>query len=211
MLLNLDWKPLLSLSRMFPREVEEPTGSHSNVYGDSAAPTAVDPWRVVIHIATTNEQGLSRSLQWLSAFARSGVEIPVAVFMRFSALVTQYDAGLAESLLLVRSVMSATWLRSMGRTQLQSLFSELHTRLVARITQYLESGIEVKDRYVRSQLVAQVLLIQKSLSIIQLSLGTCLLLYGCDRSKITDLGLIKEEDVNGLPSRFVILKNLYPG
>jgi hypothetical protein len=45
--------------------------------------------------------------------------------------------------------------------------------------------------------------LSRSLNLIRHSLGVCLLLYGCDRSKLLDSGLIKQEEVQKLPSRLV--------
>lgn len=91
-------------------------------------------------------EGLSRGLQWLYHFARSNVEIPLTTFKKFSALVTEFDSSLTDSLLLAKSVLSSTWLKSMGRQQLQSLFSELHGRLAPRIVEYLRGGTQVNER-----------------------------------------------------------------
>lgn len=183
-------EPILALSRIFTREVEasyrltfgsDPITAHA----ENAVNITFDPWRAVIRVASANKDGLSRSLQWLSVLACSGVEIPVTIFMRFSVLATEYSASLADSLLLVKSVMSATWQKCTGRSEFQELFSEHHARLAPQIIQCLERGNEV----------------QESISFIQISLGTCLLLYGCDRIKTKEHKMIKEEDVMRLPSR----------
>jgi hypothetical protein len=136
---------------MFPREVEASYrltfGSDSNAASaENGGHIAFDPWRAVFRVASAKKDGLSRSLQWLSVLACSGVEIPVAVFMRFSALATEYNTSLANSLLLVKSVMSATWLKCTGRSELQELFSEHHARLAPQIIQCIERGIGVEER-----------------------------------------------------------------
>lgn len=38
-----------------------------------------------------------------------------------------------------------------------------------------------------------------SISLIRISFGTCLLLYGCERSKVTDIHMIIEDDLKGIP------------
>jgi hypothetical protein len=142
---------MLALSRLFPREVETSyrltSGYDLNAaHAENGGHVAFDPWRAVVRVAGEGQDGLLRSLQWLCVLARSGVEIPVAVFMRFSALTTEYNASMTDSLLLVKSVMSATWLKYAGRSELQVLFSELHARLAPQIVQCLERGIAVEDR-----------------------------------------------------------------
>jgi hypothetical protein len=104
-----------------------------------------DPWRAVIRVSSSNKDGLLRSLKWLSVLACSGVEIPVAMFMRFSTLATEYNISLADSLMLAKSVMSATWLKSMGQQELQELFAGHHTRLASHIMQCLEKGTAVEE------------------------------------------------------------------
>lgn len=203
----------MALSRIFTREVEasyrltfgsDPITAHA----ENAVNITFDPWRAVIRVASANKDGLSRSLQWLSVLACSGVEIPVTIFMRFSVLATEYSASLADSLLLVKSVMSATWQKCTGRSELQELFSEHHARLAPQIIQCLERGNEVQERCGQIIFVARILLICISISFIQISLGTCLLLYGCDRIKTKEHKMIKEEDVMRLPSRFVVAEDL---
>jgi hypothetical protein len=43
------------------------------------------------------------------------------------------------------------------------------------------------------------------LRFIRHSLATCLLLYGCERNVIMSLEMITEDEIRGLPSRFVCL------
>ena len=206
----------MALSRVFPREVEASYwltfGSDSNAAdAENDGHIAFDPWRAVLRVANANKDGLSRGLKWLSVLACSGVEIPVPVFMRFSALSTEYNTSIATSLLLVKSVMSAAWLKCTGQSELQleELFSEQHARLTPQIIQCLEGRTAVEERCGQISFVAQTFLICISQCFIQVSLGTCLLLYGCDRSKITEHKLIKEEDVKGLPLRFVVSEGLW--
>jgi hypothetical protein len=48
-----------------------------------------------------------------------------------------------------------------------------------------------------------------SLIIIRMSLSACLLLYGCDRSKLVDIGLILNSEVENLPSRYAYCDTHY--
>ncbi|RDB21389.1 hypothetical protein Hypma_011626 [Hypsizygus marmoreus] len=180
-------EPMSSLFRLFPRETEA-SNRYSVGLDQVFIPenlTTIDPWRVVMRIATESSEGLSRSLQWLCLFTRSGVEVPLAIFKVFFSQVAIYDSSVSDSLILAKSVLSSTWLKSVGRQELQAMFSELHARLACRIANSLKTGTQVDD----------------SISFIRISLGTCLLLYGCERSKLIELDVIKKEDIQGLPSR----------
>lgn len=44
-----------------------------------------------------------------------------------------------------------------------------------------------------------------SSTFIRLSLAGCLLVYGCERKHVLDLALIHKEEIDGLPSRSVVL------
>ena len=139
-----------SLYRLFPREVEtshrlstalDPTAAQT----DNTAPVTIDPWRVVTDIAKASRDGLSRSLQWLCVFSRSGVDIPVSTYMQFSSLVTKSDIPLANSLLLVNAAMMSSWLKSMGRHQLQMMFSAIHAQLAPHVLDCLKNNSDSAD------------------------------------------------------------------
>lgn len=136
-----------SLHRLFSREVEATHRASTilDLISTEGAGVAVDPWRVVFNIGAQSEEGVTRSLQWLCALARSGVDIPITSFMRFSSLVTSFDSPLSDSLLLVKAAMSSAWLNSIGRQELQLLFSALHSRLSLRITNSFRNGNDVTD------------------------------------------------------------------
>ncbi|KAF8077923.1 hypothetical protein FPV67DRAFT_1403007 [Lyophyllum atratum] len=179
--------PMPSLLRLFPREADVST-PYSAAFGQTDPPIGVmtmEPWRVVTRIAAESEEGLTRSLQWLCLFSHSGVEVPLATFKLFSSLGIEYEIPLPISLLLARSIMSSTWLKSKGRQEVQVLLSELHTRLCPQIISKLNTGSPTED----------------IIDFIRISLATCLLLYGCDRGKLTELDVVKEVDISGLPSR----------
>ena len=151
----------MALSRIFPREAEASywLTNSSAAHAENDGHLTFDPWRTVVRAASASKDGLSRSLRWLSVLACSGVEIPVATFMRFSALATEYNASLATTLLLVKSVLSATWQKCTGWSELQALFAEQHTRLMPQIIQCLERRTAVEERCGQISLRAQILLI----------------------------------------------------
>ncbi|KAF7363482.1 hypothetical protein MSAN_01004100 [Mycena sanguinolenta] len=177
-----------SLYRLFPREID-PSQRFSAAPDVTAAPESggapLDPWRVVMDIGSQSREGFSQSLQWLCTFARSGVDVPVSTFERFSALATDFHASLSDSMLLVESLLAFCWLKPTGRHQLQNIVASLHSRLLPHVLECLAAGVHIP-------LVLQ---------FIRKSFATCLLLYGSDRNKILELGLITEQETEELPSR----------
>lgn len=100
---------------------------------------------MVMQVASTSKESWIRSLQWLCVFARSGVDIPVPIYITFSSLANKFDASLLECGLLVEAVLSSTWLKSMGRQELQTIFSTLHARLASQVLDHLKAKIHLPD------------------------------------------------------------------
>lgn len=94
---------------------------------------STDPWRIILHAAKADEEGLQRGLRWLCILARSGVEIPVATFREFSSLTQRFNSSWQQSSLLVEALFCATWLRSLGRQELQAIVSSLHHRVSVQV------------------------------------------------------------------------------
>jgi hypothetical protein len=111
---------------------------------DSNGQTTIDPWRVVMGVAK-NQEGVLNALSWLCLFARSGVDIPISIFMGFSSLVQSFNISLTDALVFVEAAMSSIWLKSMGRQQLQSLFSSLHSHLAPEVLHRLQTRNELPD------------------------------------------------------------------
>lgn len=135
-----------SLLRLFQ---ENSSSQDHHLSGDlewAAIQPNIDPWHAILRVASESREGFSKSLQWLCLLARSGIDIPRATFMQFSALAKHYDSGLTDSLLFVKAVFHSTWLKSLGRQELQVLFSELHVRLAPRIINWLKCENEARDR-----------------------------------------------------------------
>lgn len=142
-------QPMPSLHRLFPREAE---GSHRYSTIDSATlpmdrigSSALDPWRLLVRVAYEGADGLSRSLQWLCVFACAGVDVPVATYLQFSSIIVDQKASLPESLLLVKAMIASTWLKSMGRNEIQAGISALHSHLLPRILESLKYGVDLSD------------------------------------------------------------------
>jgi hypothetical protein len=144
------FKPMPSLYRLFNRE-SEGGNRFSNLFDSSLGPSdavgmaVVDSWRLVMKVASTNKDGWSRSLQWLCLFARSGVDIPVPTYSAFSSLADKFEASLPECVLLVEAALSSTWLKSIGRQELQNMFSVLHSRLALQVLDCLRSKVHLSE------------------------------------------------------------------
>ncbi|KAJ7063344.1 hypothetical protein C8F01DRAFT_1132647 [Mycena amicta] len=162
-----------SLNRLFPRET------------DTSQPASpFDPWRVLMDGASESKNGFSQSLQWLLTFARSGVDIPIAIFQRFSSLSTQFGASLPDAIGIVDAILASSWLRVSSRNQLQDVIAALHSLQLAHILDCLAIGHDVPT----------------VISFIRKSLGTCLLLFG-DRTRNLELNLVLPHEIDKLPSR----------
>lgn len=181
-------QPMASLYRLFPRE-SDPAQRFSialdSTIAEGVGSTPLDPWRVVTDTGSQSGEGFTRSLQWLCAFARSGVDVPVSIFERFSLLAIELHASLSDSVLLVNALMASTWLKATARNQLEKIIASLHSRLLSHTLECLAASVHL-------DLV---------LDFIRKSLGTCLLLYGSDRTRIVELDLIMEKEIDDLPSR----------
>jgi hypothetical protein len=99
-------------------------------------------------IGAQSQDGFSRSLQWLCTFTRSGVDVPVSIFERFSALATDFHASLSESMLLIESLLASSWLKATGRHQLQKIIASLHSRLLPHILECLATGVHIPLVYI---------------------------------------------------------------
>ncbi|KAH9951250.1 hypothetical protein B0H21DRAFT_272251 [Amylocystis lapponica] len=189
--LSLDQQPLQSLARLFNREVE--TSQRLNSIVDSRM-TIMDAnniattsaLRVLVDTATGSREGFEQTLHWLCLFVRSGVDISVPTFAQFTSLSKRFNATLDESILLIKAALWSTWLKSMGRQELQAVVvAKIHTRLASQVVSALRSRLNLA----------------KNLAFIRQSLAICLLLYGCQRDHAIELGMIQQQEITGLPSR----------
>jgi hypothetical protein len=127
---------MLSLHRLFTHSESSQRSStftEAQANNESTGLKAFDPSRVILNVASESKEGLSRSLPWLNVFSCSGIDIPVSTFMQFSSLASQFEASLADSLLLVGAAVSSIWLKSIGSQQLQTVFASLHSRLAPQV------------------------------------------------------------------------------
>ncbi|KAF7976726.1 hypothetical protein HWV62_5909 [Athelia sp. TMB] len=161
--MDLYREPMPYLLRLFNRENIESSSRFSSMVDASFGPadavgTAVaDSWRMIMQVASSGKEGWSRSLKWLCLFARSGVDIPVATYRMFSSLASQHSATMEESALIVEAIFTSTWLKSLGRQELQSILSGLHARLCSEILQCITSVVQfdVADTLITLDIVTE--------------------------------------------------------
>ncbi|KAF7304918.1 hypothetical protein MKEN_01206100 [Mycena kentingensis (nom. inval.)] len=181
---------MTSLYKLLPRDTDPSQRFSSAVDISSAASEGAvgappDPWKVVARIAERSKDDFTRSLHWLLAFSRSGIDVPITVFEKFSILSKQFGGSLIDAIHLVDAILATSWLRVTNRDRLQTIIAALHSAQLAHSIDCLTMKIDVSS----------------VLSFIRKSLGACLLLFGSDRDKIIELELIQQHDIEGLPSR----------
>lgn len=111
----------------------------------------IDPLHAILSLATQSEDGLSRSLLYLSMLAKSGVNIPTSFFVQFSNLVDfNGPNSLNNANTLLKAILLSLWQTSIGRQELQSLISTLHSRLANQVLECLLSGEGSSVAYVDS-------------------------------------------------------------
>jgi hypothetical protein len=135
-------QPFPSFQRLFPEErLRSSTIVLSTLtIADTKYTTTPDPWNALLGLASREAEGLSRSLHGLCVLARSGVEISVPIFFQFSSELSRFgDPSLSDSLLLVEAAYCSTYLKSMGRQDLQGMLSSIHSRLAPHVLHSLRT------------------------------------------------------------------------
>jgi hypothetical protein len=101
----------------------------------------IDPLHAILSLATQSEDGLSRSLLYLSMLAKSGVNIPTSFFVQFSNLIDfNGPNSLNNANTLLKAILLSLWQSAIGRQGLQSLIAMLHSRLANHVLECLLSG-----------------------------------------------------------------------
>jgi hypothetical protein len=111
--------------------------NHTASLADASNITAIDPWGVLLTLASSDKEGLGRCLQWLSVFALSAVDIPVAVFQRLKTLTDRFEFSVAEAYPLIHATFLCIWMKSLGRQELYSTISSVHLRLSSDVSRSL--------------------------------------------------------------------------
>ena len=109
---------------------------------DLAASSAL---RVLVETAMGSQERFQETTHWLCLCVRSGVDISVQTFMQLASLALRFDTGLADCSLLIKAVMWSTWLRSVGRQELQSLVTEIHGHLAQQVISALHARDNVSN------------------------------------------------------------------
>ena len=136
------YQPLTNLPRLLNREAETPARWTSafdatmNSFEHADAPL-LDPWKVVINIASKSYEGLRKTLEWLGVFAFSGVDIPSSTFTRLLSLIREFNTPFECDILLCRAVFMSIWVKSLGRQDLQELIMDLYERNI----EYLSDNV----------------------------------------------------------------------
>ena len=113
--------------------LENPTLTSAEVGGLAA----IDPWKILFQVASESRESLGVGLRWFCIFARSGVEVPVTRFEQMLELVQQFGSSWEDSKLLIDALFCATWLRSLGRQELQTTVSNIHVAVYPRVLEDL--------------------------------------------------------------------------
>jgi len=127
------------LIRLFNKDAEAVGRGSVTLENPTLAPmdvgglAAIDPWRILFQVTSESKEGLKTGLQWFCVFARSGVEIPVPRFEQMLGLVQQFDSSWQDSKLLIEALFCATWLRSLGRQELQTTVSDIHVSVYPQV------------------------------------------------------------------------------
>lgn len=145
-----------SLQRFFGNESEssqrlsssiDPTSSTS----DKPRFSLIDPLHAILSLASQSEDGLSRSLLYLSMLAKSSANIPTSFFVQFSKLIDFNGSNaLDHANTLLKLILLCLWQTPIGRQELQSLIATLHSQLENRILECLTSGKGASVVYVGS-------------------------------------------------------------
>ncbi|KAF9227889.1 hypothetical protein BS17DRAFT_410421 [Gyrodon lividus] len=186
----LDEASMPSLQRLLNRDTDGAARFSTYVDATLASPgggglETADPWGVTRRF-TERPDGLTSGLMWLRLFARSGVEIDVPTFAEFGNIARKRDTKLAQGAIFVEAMLTSTWLRSMGRQELQPVVANMLTFLASAVQTGLQQTTNLSSTAV---------------DFVRRSLSICLLLYGCERTLLLSLALVKEEEVRNLPSR----------
>jgi hypothetical protein len=107
---------------------------------DGSRITAIDPWGVVLKMASGSREDLGRCLQCLSIFARSAVDIPESTFQHVESLTDQFKFSTTEMYPLIHAAFLCGWARSLGRQEHHGMISSVHLRLSAELCGYLNEG-----------------------------------------------------------------------
>ncbi|KAI0093920.1 hypothetical protein BDY19DRAFT_989447 [Irpex rosettiformis] len=182
-------QPIASLPRLFTREDGSQRSSIVTdsrlTMGDLSTLGNVNPLQKLISIAFRSAEGFPRGISWLCLFTSSGVDVPLSTFVDFATKAARFRIDLEGCTTLVKAALYASWLRSIGRHEMQAMVATLLTHLELQMIQNFQSGENIDN----------------TLCFVRLCLAVCLLLYGCDRQYLLSQRIVQEEEIKSLPSR----------
>ena len=103
-----------------------------------SSPIRAEPLDILLRVARLSSTSLSQALNWLVMIARSGVDIPISVFDKFTSLVATEEATLRQVHSLVHAMTISLWLRSIGRQFFQTLLGRLHSVIAPKVVKTLK-------------------------------------------------------------------------
>ncbi|KAL7409186.1 hypothetical protein BDY24DRAFT_419079 [Mrakia frigida] len=175
-----------SLPRLFNRsktsrvQSRMSTASMSDELGgfDVFTAQSVDPWRVLVEVVESGEDGLRRGLRWITVLSQSTVSIPIRNLLLISSLV-KIDGSLEAASEFVEACFAAAWFDPAGKQDLILVISDLFAQHASTLIECFELGRDV----------------QRSLRFLRRVLGSLLLLYGCPREHLQLGKLVESEGV----------------
>ncbi|KAI6150742.1 hypothetical protein BKA82DRAFT_122595 [Pisolithus tinctorius] len=144
-----------------------------------------DLWGAVWQF-TRRTDGLTSGLMWLRLFARSGVEVDTLTITKYSNIIFSRSPSLAQGSIFMDAVLITTWLRSVGRQDLQPV--------VGKMMRFFRPAVETSLQSSDNTSTTAVAFVRRALT-------TCLLLYGCDRRLLLTLDMADKAEVHQLPVR----------
>ncbi|KAI6022693.1 hypothetical protein EDC04DRAFT_3067434 [Pisolithus marmoratus] len=139
---------------------------------------------------TRRTDGFTSGLMWLRLFARSGVEIDTSTITKYSNIIFSRSPSLAQGSIFMDAVLITTWLRSVGRQDLQPV--------VGKMMRFFRPAVETSLQPSNNTSSTCVIF---AIAFVRRGLTTCLLLYGCDRHMLLDLEMADKAEVHQLPAR----------
>lgn len=142
-----------SLLRLFSLEADG-SQRHSIIIdarfsvGDLSSLANVNPLQVMTNLATATKSGFQRGLNWINLFTSSGVDVPVPIFLQFATLTTKFKPSLADCSVLVDAALAASYLRPIGRLELQPIIGLLHEYLSPVILGSIQASESTREVYV---------------------------------------------------------------
>ena len=126
------------------------TTDFTSLTSDKPRLSLIDPLHTILCLATQSEDGLSRSLLYLSLLTKSGVNIPTSFFVQFSKLINFNGPNSLENAnTLSKAILLSLWQTSI-KQDLQSIIAVLHSRLANQVLECLLSRKGSSVAYVGS-------------------------------------------------------------